>query len=89
MSGFPQDQFSAMGYYNPAFNAGYYGGHYVPQGQFNYGLTPPASLFHAGRVYNQSGSMGWDQQQPSSSSMGNQSSQSFTSDFGQGHQDLE
>ena len=89
MGGILQDQFAAMGYYKPAFNAGYYGGQSVPLIQFNYGLTPPASLFHAGRAYNQFGSMGWDQQQLSSSGIGSHSFQPITSGFGQGHQDLE
>ena len=87
-SGYPQDQYSAMGYYNPAVNTGYYGGQFVPQHQFNYGLTDPASLFHPGRVYNQPGSSGWDQQQPSSSGM-NQTSHDFTSDFGHGQESQE
>ena len=87
-SGYPQDQYSAMGYYNPAVNTGYYGGQFVPQNQFNYGLTDPASLFHPGRVYNQPGSSGWDQQQPSSSGM-NQTSHDFTSDFGHGQESQE
>ena len=91
MGGIPQDHFGHMDYYNPAFNAGYYGGHAMSHRQCNFGMSPPARHFHEGasRAYNQHGSNWWDLQQPSSSGNGHLLHQPSTSGYGRGLQTLE